>query len=190
MGLINPYLNFYLAMPPACRRDPSQPVSGMESWSPQWLALKAAIAGHYAWAVPTDEAIFAIRKCTAHVVEIGAGSGYWAWMMRQAGIDVAAFDNGPPRLGWHKVASSDERMAACYPDHALLLCWPPWASDMADTALTCHSGRYVIYVGEWMGGSATPNFFARLIANYDAVDVVRIPQWMDRDDRLMVFRRR
>lgn len=190
MGLINPYLEFYRAMPAACRRDPSVPISAAELLSPQWLNLKAAIAGHFAWAVPTEQAVRTILKYSARVVEIGAGSGYWAWMMRQAGIKVVAFDANHAPFTWTELAQGDERAALFYPDHALFLCWPPWNSDMACNALTCHRGDYLVYAGEWMGGSANPRFFALLASTYDAVDVVNLPQWYNRDDRLMIFRRR
>jgi hypothetical protein len=190
MGLLNPYLEFYRAMPPACRRDPSVPVSAAELLSPEWLRLKAAIAGHFAWAVPTEEAILAVSKYSARVVEIGAGSGYWAWMMRQAGIAVAAFDTASPSFTWDQVARCDERAVLLYPDHTLFLCWPPWNSDMAYNALAWHQGDYLVYVGEWMGGSANPRFFALLASTFEAIDVVAIPQWYNRDDRLVIFRRR
>lgn len=131
MKLLNPYLDFYRAMPLAYRRDQSSPPSVAELLSPEWLKLKAAIAGHFAWAVPTDEAVSVIMKYSTRVVEIGAGSGYWAWMMRQAGIAVAAFDTDPPAFTWETVARADESAVFSCPSHMLLLCWPPWHSDMA-----------------------------------------------------------
>jgi hypothetical protein len=190
MGLLNPYLEFYRAMPPACRRDLSMPVSAAELLSPEWLKLKAAIAGHFAWAVPTEYAIQTVSKYSTRVVEIGAGSGYWAWMMRQAGIAVAAFDAGCFAFTWDEVARGDERAVLFYPDHTLFLCWPPWNSDMAYNALAWHRGDYVVYVGEWMGGCANRRFFTLLASAFEAIDLVNIPQWCNRDDRLMIFKRR
>jgi hypothetical protein len=190
MGLRNPYLDFFRAMPPACRRDPAVAPSAGELLSPEWLTLKAAIAGHFAWAVPTEDAIRTVVRHATQVVEVGAGSGYWAWMMRQAGIAVAAFDASPPAFTWSEVGLGDERVAMHYPDHMLFLCWPPWNSDMAYNALASHRGDRLVYVGEWMGGSANARFFEHLVGGFEAVDVVELPQWHNRDDRLMVFRRR
>lgn len=190
MGLLNPYLEFFSAMPQAYRRDPSVPPSSAEILSPEWLKFKIAIAGHFAWAVPTEEAVRAVSKYSTRVVEIGAGSGYWAWMMRQAGITVAAFDAEPPAFTWDKVAQGDERAILSSPDHMLFLCWPPWNSDMACNALTGYRGDYLAYVGEWMAGCANPRFFAQLVSTFDAVEQVNIPQWYNRDDRLLIFRRR
>jgi hypothetical protein len=190
MGLLNPYLEFYRAMPPAYRRDRSMQVSATELLSPEWLKLKAAIAAHFAWAVPTEHAIQTVSKYATRVVEIGAGTGYWAWMMRQAGIAVTAFDAGCFPFTWDEVGRGDERAVLFYPDHTLFLCWPPWNSDMAYNALAWHRGDYVVYVGEWMGGCANRRFFALLASTFEAIDLVDIPQWCNRDDRLMIFKRR
>jgi hypothetical protein len=166
------------------------PPSTAAQLAPDWLAFTAAIARHFAWAVPTDEAIATIRKHSAGVVEVGAGSGYWAWLMRQAGVDVAAFDLDPPSFTWGEVNRGDERAAHDHPDKTLLLCWPPWGTGVASRALAAYGGEHVVYVGEWMGFNAEPNFFASLAWFFECIDSVEIPQWYMRDDRLMVFRRR
>jgi hypothetical protein len=190
MGLLNPYLDFYGAMPSSFRRDPSVPISAVEMLLPEWLKLKSAIAAHFAWAVPTEEAVRTVLEYSTNVVEIGAGSGYWAWTMRQVGIKVAAFDANPPPFTWHEVMLGDERAVLFFPGHTLFLCWPPWNSEMAYNALYYHRGNYVLYVGEWWSGSATPHFFEQLVSRFDAIEVVAIPQWFGRDDRFMIFRRR
>ncbi|WP_293900310.1 hypothetical protein [Phenylobacterium sp.] len=190
MRLFNPYHAFFLALPPSVRRDPATTPTAAELLSPDWLAFKAAVAGHFAWAVPTDEAIAAIRRHAPSVVEIGAGGGYWAWLLRQAGVTVAAFDVAPPPFTWSEVRVGDAAAAGDHADKALFLCWPPWGAGMATRALAAHGGRQVIYVGEWLGGAADPAFFAALAAQFTCVEVVAIPQWFMRDDRLMVFERR
>jgi hypothetical protein len=188
--LSNPYLAYFLALPPGCQRDPWQPVDDRELRSLPWLSFKAAVAGWFAWAVPTDAAIGEIARRTRRVVEIGAGSGYWAWLMSQAGIDVVAYDLVAPARSWHPIRLGDERAVLRHPDRSLFLCWPPWGSDMADRALAAYAGDLVIYVGEWLGGCATPAFFARLVAGFEPVAVVELPQWAMRDDRLTIFRRK
>ena len=188
--LDNPYLAFFRALPPSFRRDPSQPVSAVELAMPDWLRLKTAIAAHFSWAVPTDAAIQAIGDHATRVIEIGCGSGYWAGLMRQAGLAVTAVDMLFPAFAWHPVVIGSEAEAAEHPDKALFLCWPPFADPMAARALAAYAGTYVIYVGEWLGGSAELKFFTRLARDFDAVAAVAIPQWYMRDDRLIVFRRR
>ena len=47
--------------------------------------------------VPTDAAISTIKKYSP-ILEIGAGSGYWAYVASEAGIDVTATDLYPPNV--------------------------------------------------------------------------------------------
>lgn len=190
MTLSNPYLEFFCALPVSFRRNPLLPISSAELALPDWLSLKGAVARHFSWAVPNDEAIACIRRHAASVIEIGAGSGYWAWLMRQAGIDVAAFDTDPPPFTWVEVGRGDGLGALNGTKRTLFLCWPPWRADMALNALTAYRGTCVIYVGEWMLGAADTRFFALLASQFEAVDAVQIPQWFARADRLLVFRRR
>jgi hypothetical protein len=164
------------------------PLDGSELYSPEWLKLKAAIAAHFAWAVPTRKAIATIAAYTHSVVEIGAGSGYWAWMMEQAGVSVVAFDKYRAPFLWHEVHDGHESMVAVYPRRTLFLCWPPFDNPMAADALALYKGEHVIFVGELFGGCAEAKFFALLNTQYDEVASVTLPQWFMRDDRLVVFR--
>jgi hypothetical protein len=190
MTLTNPYLSFFLSLPPSFWRHPWVPLDDRELSSPDWLRLKSAITSHFSWAVPTQEAIECIRKYTGRVIEIGCGSGYWAWLMNQAGIDVLALDTAVPSFAWHEIHLGNELEALRHPDRTLFLCWPPWGSEMAVRALTCYAGDHVIYVGEWMGGCANALFFAALTSWFEAVETVALPQWFMRSDNLTVFRRR
>jgi hypothetical protein len=190
MGIANPYLSYFLSLPPACRRDPLTLVDAREALFPDWLGFKNAVASTYAWAVPTEEAVLAIAQHAPRVIEVGAGSGYWAWLLAQAGVDVLAFDAQPPPQGWFPVAPGTEFEPARHPDRALLLCWPPWNTRMAQNALASHAGDTVVYIGEWLGGSAEPRFFNRLATDYEVVDFVAIPQWWMRADVLTIHRRR
>jgi hypothetical protein len=190
MTLNNPYLNFFFSLPPSFRRGSSSPVDSRELLSHDWLQLKAAIATHFAWAVPTQEAIDRIRSHVGRVLELGCGSGYWSWLMKQAGIDVLAIDAAIPPFAWHPIVLGDETEVSRHPDRALFLCWPPWGNEMAAKALMTYEGDRVIYVGEWMGGCASPRFFEILTTAFEAIETVAIPQWFMRTDSLTIFRRR
>src|SRR3712207_5908989 len=52
----------------------------------------------YAWAIPNQAAIDAIADLAEGrgVMEVGAGTGYWAALLRQAGVDVIPTDAAPP----------------------------------------------------------------------------------------------
>jgi hypothetical protein len=190
VALSNPYLDFFWTLPSSFRRDPFTPPAATELFFPEWLTLKACIAHHFSWAVPTDAAIDAIHRHANDVIEIGAGSGYWAWMMSQAGIEVAAFDINPPRFTWSPVDKGDEYVLHRHPRSTLFMCWPPWGSPMAANALERYSGKCFIYVGEWLRGNADARFFGIIEALFEPVEVIPLPQWFARDDRLLVFNRK
>lgn len=61
------------------------------------------ITAKYAWAIPAPESIDWIveRLDGRAVVEIGAGTGYWAWQLSQRGVDVNAYDLHPPSEGFN-----------------------------------------------------------------------------------------
>jgi SAM-dependent methyltransferase len=89
----------------------------------------------YAWGIPTQHALETIAKY-APILELGAGSGYWAYLLRKKGVDILAYDRSPPSLrpkrAWHGkqwtgVVYGRARKAAKHPDRTLLLCWPPQA---------------------------------------------------------------
>lgn len=97
------------------------------------------------------------------VVEIAAGSGYWAYQLRQIGVDVIAVDNGEWADKWHQqwslVVEGDPSAAEQHPDRALMLIWPPYDSPMARAALDFYDGDLVIYAGEGHGGCTAGDAF-------------------------------
>ena len=53
----------------------------------------------YSWAMPSEEALRCIvrhSKMCAGIVEVGAGTGFWAALLASRGVDVLAFDKAPP----------------------------------------------------------------------------------------------
>lgn len=52
----------------------------------------------YSWAIPSPQAVewMAGLLGAMPVVEVGAGTGYWAWQLAQHGVSVTAFDQLPP----------------------------------------------------------------------------------------------
>ena len=46
----------------------------------------------YAWGVPNDEALAAIADLNTPVVELGAGTGYWSYLLEAAGVEVLPLD--------------------------------------------------------------------------------------------------
>src|SRR4051794_21992422 len=90
--LVNPYRELLDQL----GRTPAAALPGLP-------AIRKQLIWAFAWAVPSDEAIEEIAR-HGPIVEIGAGTGYWAWLLAQAGADVLAYDrapHAPPH--WHEV---------------------------------------------------------------------------------------
>ena len=63
------------------------------------LNIVSALQHAFAHAVPSAEALDAVAALDTPVVEIGAGTGYWAALLEQRGVDVVALGGaaGAPR---------------------------------------------------------------------------------------------
>lgn len=140
-----------------------------------------ALVRRYGFAVPTDEALESITAVSPEgVVELGAGTGYWARLLRERGVDVVAYDLFPPPspesrwfagvMPWYPVAHGGEAMVGRHPERTLLLIWPSrneeWA---ARAAVTYHlaGGRTLAFVGEGPGGRTGDDQLHALLGHYD-----------------------
>ena len=161
------------------------------------FAARGALAREYAWAVPTHQALTAIAEYSPHgVVEIGAGTGYWAGLLRDMGVDVVAYDAEPydntyARGRHSEVLCGGPDRVRLHPHRTLLLCWPPFWNGMANQALRAYLGDTVVYIGEDSGGcTGGRHFHKRLDRDWDCVLVVAIPQWEGLHDEMFIYRRK
>lgn len=143
----------------------------------------------YAWAVPNTEAIKTIAKYSP-IIEIAAGSGYWASLVKQVGADIDAYDKSPWEKTWTDVLEGTESVANAYPNRTLFLCWPPYGAPVASNALKEYEGFTVIYVGEGPEGCTGDEEFHDLLnRNWMLEETVNIPQWRGIHDTLYVYKR-
>ncbi|KAF4318472.1 hypothetical protein BBO99_00006974 [Phytophthora kernoviae] len=90
----NPYLDFHRKF---CREHPGEltavfdPELSDERRSEMYAALDVSVAMKYSWAIP-DERALQIIKHYGPIVEMGAGSGYWARLLQLRGVDIVAYD--------------------------------------------------------------------------------------------------
>ena len=163
---------------------------------PKHLDERPALVQRFSWALPSDEALDAIARY-APVVEMGAGGGYWAHLMRERGIDVLAYDRERPhddnyfaRHLWTRIDRGTPGVLAGHTDRSLFLCWPPSKSPMATNCLKAWGGSHLIHVGEWRLTTGSPGFHDRVEDGFELVEKVSIPQWEGMHDTLTVWRRR
>ena len=131
----------------------------------------------YGFAIPTERALDAIQHCSpAGVVEIAAGTGYWAHCLHRRGVDVVAFDvePAPSPLNkwfagtppWHRVQRGDHTVAGSFPNRTLLIIWPTTNEIWAAAAAECFyasGGERLVYVGEGPGGRTGDDVFHALL---------------------------
>jgi hypothetical protein len=120
------------------------------------------LAQHYSYVFPDDRSLTALCGI-GPLVEMGAGTGYWAYRLRALGVDVVAFDQAPPdgdrdnryhtrTPTWTEVIAGNHTILTRYSNRALLLCWPPLFSTLGE-CLTFYSGNTVAVIGD--GGHRT-----------------------------------
>jgi hypothetical protein len=150
----------------------------------------------FSYAIPTDEVMNLLWEVQP-ILELGAGIGYWAWIMRQRGIDVIAGDNGSWHKHWeHKpwtdVEVGSVEMIDRYPDRTLLLVWPPYNEPFAFEALIKHlqtnPDKPFVFVGEWEG-CCGDQAFNDALRELKILKEVTLPQWPFVHDRCWLFGR-
>jgi hypothetical protein len=121
-----------------------------------------SLAQRYSYVFPDDGSLTALSDI-GPLVEVGAGTGYWAYRLRAIAVDIVAFDSAPPDSDrpnryhektstWTEVIAADHTILTQYPDRALLLCWPPLFSSLGE-CLTYYGGNTVAVIGD--GGHRT-----------------------------------
>lgn len=190
-AVANPYLDEYLKIKAS---------QGFLSFG----TARSQMVNKYSWAIPNQEAIEALVALSP-IVELGAGTGYWASLIRDNGGKIIAFDGAPPGLlreenhfhpntkQWFPIREGGPEVAAQYPDHTLLLCWPPYADPFAADALDYFmkaGGQRLVYIGEGdYGCTADDRFHATLRAFWEQDGYVDIPKWYGLHDSMMIYRR-
>lgn len=170
------------------------------STTPQAVATlerRPQLVQRYAWAIPNWEAIETVVDYEP-LLEVGAGNGYWAALVYEAGGDIVATDSlqdlpGEPPA-WTDVEPLDARAAIDRygSSRSLFICWPNedgWAAN-ALKAYGEAGGRTLVYVGEGRGGCTGDERFHRtLYRDWRLVETVAIPRYLGLRDRLEVWQR-
>jgi len=162
---------------------------------------RVQLAARFAWSIITPGDIDWITQQLdgRPVVEIGAGTGYWAWQLEQAGVDVAAYDPNPPGPDntqcsggpYTTVLQDDASAVRHHQDRALLMVWPPYGGEHARHALSVYEGDLLLYAGEGPGGcTADDGFYELLDEEWVEVDVApRHVTWWGIHCSLAAYRR-
>jgi len=160
--------------------------------------VRDVLVKKYAWAIPDNAAIEAIKSLGKAILEIGAGSGYWARVLSEAGISVTCFDALTGQYSftenWFEVNKGSIEQIKGNSDKALMLCWPnydePFAYDAAIEYME-QGGNTLIYIGESQGGcTADDKFFELMRKEWVVKQEVMIPNWFGIHDSLVIYTRK
>lgn len=158
----------------------------------------------YSWTITDPDSVaFVAERPRGRLVDPMAGTGYWAWVLTQAGVDVVAYDLNPPSPDteanhWHRhtathvtIGEADAKNSVgWHASRTLLLSWPPYEFD-ASPILNAYCGDRVIYMGEdWGGCCGADAMFEAFERGWEQI-AERVPvQWDGMHDIIRVYDRR
>lgn len=153
----------------------------------------------YSWTITAPATVgFVAEHAGPRLVDPMAGTGWWAHLLTQAGVDVVAYDLGPGANDWHKGAPLHHRVeeadgvdaVTMHADRALLLAWPPYDDPAGARIVRAYGGSRVIYIGEGDFGCTGDDDLHELLAKEwrEVADHVPV-QWFGMHDRITVFER-
>ena len=138
---------------------------------------RLALAQRYSYVI-ADAQSLDLLSTLGPIVEIGAGTGYWASRLMAHGVDVIAFDQAPPdgdmpnryhapTPTFTEVKRGDQTLLRDYSDRTLFICWPPLFSSLGDS-LMYYAGNTVACIGD--GGHRTA-WLQSLNTEFTCIDV-------------------
>jgi len=168
------------------------------------ISQRHDIVSEYSFTIPYYDILGKIASYSP-IVEIGAGSGYWARCLSEMGADVIAYDSFPPgeqnawewEKGnswfddtWYGIIEGDESAAASHPDRALFMAWPMPMNPMAYNTLIQYKnagGRTLIYVGDPHPASSGDEHFYLELEKYREIERVELFSWPGIHEKLLIY---
>ena len=181
-----PVLNPYLDLHHAIIQSVIQPESVAR--------IRKKLVAAYAWAIPSREALELLAD-HGPLLELGAGTGYWAHCLKQVGVDIIAWDRNPGAPPhWTEVVAGEPHLLSdpASPHHArtLFLCWPPLNEPMAAEAVKLYRGGTLAEIGEARDGcTGSEAFYDELERNWRLTHELPLPRWPGIEDSLRIWQR-
>jgi hypothetical protein len=174
-----------------------------------WMKLSILgkpLIDYYSWAIPTSRLLKIIGQFQP-LIEIGAGKGYWSYLLRKQGVTIRAFDAFPNKK--HSWTLVEKGIPSTIFIHAsslqyktLLLCYPDEASELAVECLEMFHGQYVIHIGELIntgsyarypqssfGRTTSSSFQLELMEKFHCIGCFSLPSFPFCNDKLTIWKR-
>jgi len=159
-----------------------------------------AFVKNYGWGTPTKEAIEKIKQFVRNdtILEIGSGSGLWAKLLKDEGLNIIATNKPFEKKEDYKTKFTDVqelnhlRAIQKYGYHnVLMISWPLYDDPMAYESLKDFQGNKLIFIGEEQGGcTGCDNFFDLLNQEWKLYETINLPNWYGIYDSLLLFVRK
>jgi len=155
---------------------------------------RVELINKYSFGIPTTSVLKRIATYSP-IIELGAGTGYWASSLEAVGCDILAYDNGSWDSVWTKnhteILKGDERILESYKDRNLLLCFPMHRDSISLNAVKNFKGKYLIYIGELedtcIESGDCAGFLEELHKSYKFVEKLPLPNWPDMKDAVHIY---
>jgi len=164
------------------------------------IIVRQIFVKYFSWAIPSVESILEIKKFANNeqILEVGAGNGLWARLLKNAGCNIFATDN----FSTHNTdkttikryievenLSNSQAIQKYNEANVLFLCWPP-TNSMSDESIKLFKGNKLIYIGEGNGGATgSDEFHSILWDDWKVVGKIIIPRWNGVNDLIYLYER-
>lgn len=156
-----------------------------------FVAELNALRTNFAWAIPTSAVLNRICD-VGPLIELGAGNGYWARLLRDLGADVVAYDLALPESPWTRVEKGDAGVLAQHRDRTLFFSWPPRPTGDDDWIHQWHGPQLALITdgsSSGMGRDGDP-LYRELDRRWALRETVPVPHWPLELDDLTIWDRR
>lgn len=181
--------------------DPGPFVGGDGHWDD--FRSRRRLTSEYAWTISDPATVaFVVEHAGKRVIDPLAGTGYWAWLLQQQGLDVAASDLNPADDGgsiYHRAgrvftpvtrADAVDAVTVLGDDRTLLLSWPPYDDPIGRRILDAYRGERVVYIGEGAYGCCGDDaMWSELESGWHQVAEHKPVQWWGLHDWVTVYER-
>lgn len=135
----------------------------------------------FCWSIVTKETIKEMVDFIKDdiALEIGAGTGLYAYLLRNCGVQIIPTDVVQKRNSFLKIVQCEAVEAVNkFSAEILITIWPPCWSLMAYNSLKAFQGNKIIYIGEECGGCTGDDQFHELLRKeWRLVNKIQIPNW-------------